>query len=397
MMIQRAIRPVLERLFRQYPVVTVTGPRQAGKTTLCRQTFPDLAYVNLENPDVRERAISDPRGLLRQYRDGAIFDEIQRAPDLVSYLQELVDQKRLAGQFVLTGSQHFLISGSIAQSLAGRTALLRLLPLSVAELQQVIPRPETDFLLYSGFYPRIHDSGLEPTQAYGDYLETYVERDVRQLGEIRNLGAFQRFVRLCAGRVGQLVNHTRLGNDAGVSHTTIRNWLSVLEASFVVFQLQPFHTNLTKRLVKSPKLYFYDVGLATYLLGIENQSQLLSHPLRGALFENLIVVEALKHRFNSGKRSNLFFYRDAKGNEVDLIYTLADRFLGIEIKSGATISRSFFRQLVRLQELLPDQMLAGMLVYDGTECHEERGIRVTCPTKFTHEVSHLEGAAGPPS
>ena len=255
-MIEREITPRLVALFKQYPFVTVTGPRQSGKTTLCRNVFPNLEYVNLEAPDQREFAESDPRAFLARLDDGAILDEIQRVPSLLSYLQVLADEKGRNGLFVLTGSEQFRLSDAIGQSLAGRTALLRLLPFSLAERQLTGASTAVDDILYSGFYPRIHDQGLDPRQALGDYFETYVERDVRQLGEIRNLSSFRRFVRLCAGRVGQLVNLASLGADAGVSHTTAREWLTVLEASYIVFQLQPFHSNLKKRLVKSPKLLF---------------------------------------------------------------------------------------------------------------------------------------------
>ena len=247
-MIEREITPRLVALFKQYPFVTVTGPRQSGKTTLCRNVFPNLEYVNLEAPDQREFAESDPRAFLARLDDGAILDEIQRVPSLLSYLQVLADEKGRNSLFVLTGSEQFRLSDAIGQSLAGRTALLRLLPFSLAERQLTGASTAVDDILYSGFYPRIHDQGLDPRQALGDYFETYVERDVRQLGEIRNLSSFRRFVRLCAGRVGQLVNLASLGADAGVSHTTAREWLTVLEASYIVFQLEPFHTNLQEAL-----------------------------------------------------------------------------------------------------------------------------------------------------
>ena len=269
-MIEREITPRLVALFKQYPFVTVTGPRQSGKTTLCRSVFPDLAYVNLEAPDQREFAESDPRAFLARLDDGAILDEIQRVPSLLSYLQVLADEKGRNSLFVLTGSEQFKLSDAIGQSLAGRTALLRLLPFSLAERQLTGASTAVDDILYSGFYPRIHDQGLDPRQALGDYFETYVERDVRQLGEIRNLSSFRRFVRLCAGRVGQLVNLSSLGADAGVSHTTAREWLTVLEASYIVFQLEPFHTNLQEALDQVTQIYFYDVGLASYLIGIEH-------------------------------------------------------------------------------------------------------------------------------
>ena len=267
-MVEREIEPYLTRLFGQYPFVTVTGPRQSGKTTLCRAAFPRMAYINLEAPDQREFAETDPRGFLARLDEGAILDEIQRAPDLLSYLQVLADERKRNGLFILTGSEHFKLSEAIGQSLAGRTALLRLLPFTLAERERAGGVGLLDDVLYSGFYPRIYDQGIEPRQALGDYFETYVERDVRRLGEIRNVASFQRFVRLCAGRVGQLVNLESLGTDAGVSHTTARNWLDLLERSYILFRLPPFHANLRKRLVKTPKLYFYDVGLAAYLIGI---------------------------------------------------------------------------------------------------------------------------------
>jgi uncharacterized protein len=365
-MIERDLAPHLLALFAQYPFVTVTGPRQSGKTTLCRATFPRLQYVNLELPDTRAFATEDPRGFLAQFDGGAILDEVQRAPDLLSYLQVLADERRGNGLFVLTGSEQFRLSEAISQSLAGRTALLRLLPLSVRELHQAAIRRSTDELLHAGGYPRIYDQGLDPRQALGDYFETYVERDVRMISDIRNLSAFQRFVGLCAGRIGQLVNLSALGADAGVSHTTAREWLTVLEASYIVFQLQPHHANIRKRLVKSPKLYFYDVGLASYLLGIENARQLVTHPLRGGLFENAVVLEALKHRFNQARRSNLSFFRDSRGLECDLLYASGDALLAIEAKSGATVASDFFAALDRVAELVPS-ISAKAVVYGGRE------------------------------
>lgn len=389
----RILKPTLEKLFQQYPIVTVTGPRQSGKTTLCRTTFPHLAYVNLERPDVRERVENDPRGFLRRHPDGAILDEIQRVPELVSYLQVLVDEAGRTGQFVLTGSQHFKISQALGQSLAGRTALVRLLPFSIGEALALRPDLGTDEMLFRGFYPRLYERSLDPTQALGDYFETYVERDVRQIGEIRNLTAFQRFVRLCAGRVGQLLNLSSLGADAGVSHTTAGEWLSVLEASFVVFRLQPYHANLSKRLVKSPKLYFYDVGLATFLLGVENEQQLYSHPLRGSLFENLVVAEALKHRLHHGRRGNLFFLRDGRGFEVDLIYEMADKILAAEVKSSATLSDSFFRGLTKLRDLLGETVVGDLLVYDGEETYRRRRTLVTYPRDLSASLDAMEREA----
>ena len=365
-MIERTISPYLTRLFDQYPFVTVTGPRQSGKTTLCRATFPDLKYANLEAPEQREFAQRDPNGFLAQLEGGAILDEIQRVPEILSYLQVLADEHGGNGLFVLTGSEQFSVSDAINQSLAGRTALLRLLPFSFAELKHTGSSDRINDVLHSGFYPRIHDQGLEPSQALGDYFETYVERDVRMVSDIRDLSSFQRFVRLCAGRVGQLVNLSSLGADAGVSHTTAREWLAVLEASYVVFRLSPFHANIRKRLVKSPKLYFYDVGLASYLIGIEHAEQITTHPLRGALFENAVVIEALKHRFNQGRRSNLSFFRDSKGLECDLLYETGHGVCAVEVKAGATVASDYFKGLTRISALLPD-IVNKAVVYGGSE------------------------------
>ena len=370
-MIEREITGCLVALFEQYPFVTVTGPRQSGKTTLCRAAFPGLEYVNLEAPDRREFAQSDPRGFLSRLGEGAVLDEIQRVPELLSYLQVLADEARRNSLFVLTGSEQFRLSEAIGQSLAGRTALLRLLPFSIAEMRQAGASDSVDDVLYSGFYPRIHDQGLEPRQALGDYFETYVERDVRRIGEIRNLSIFRRFVRLCAGRAGQLANLTALGADAGVSHTTARHWLTILEASYIVFQLPPFFANIRKRLVKSPKLYFYDVGLASHLIGIEHAGQVATHPLRGALFENAVVVEALKHRFNRGRRSNLSFFRDTRGFECDLLYENGNGMGAIEIKSGATVASDWFDALDRIAGVLPRVGLRAV-VYGGSERQTRR-------------------------
>ncbi len=382
-MIERQITPHLTTLFQQYPFVTVTGPRQSGKTTLCRAAFPDLKYANLEAPDQRNFAESDPQGFLEQLDGGAIIDEVQHVPALLSWLQVLADERGENGLFVLTGSEQFRLSDAISQSLAGRTALLRLLPFSLAERNRTGTANSIDDILYSGFYPRIHDQALDPHKALGDYVETYVERDVRRLGEIRNLSSFRLFVRLCAGRVSQLLNLSSLGADAGVSHTTAREWLTLLETGYIVFQLQPFHANLRKRLVKSPKLYFYDVGLASYLIGIEQVRQVATHPLRGALFENVVVAETLKHRFNQGLRSNLSFFRDARGLECDLFYETGLGIGAIEIKSGATIASDYFHSLDRVAKLIPG-ISAKAVIYGGTA----RQLRSDC------EVAPLGDLAG---
>jgi predicted AAA+ superfamily ATPase len=367
MLVSRAISPLLANSFASYPVVTVMGPRQSGKTTLCRTAFPALPYFNMERPDLREATAADPRGFLARAADGAIIDEVQRVPELLSYLQVHVDERQRNGMFVLTGSEQFRLSESISQSLAGRTAILRLLPFSIEEAAVIRPSMTIDELLFTGFYPRIYDQELRPTQALGDYFETYVERDVRLLGGVRDLSSFQRFVRLCAGRVGQLLNLQSLGNDAGVSHTTARHWISVLEASYVAFLLPPLHANVSKRLTKTPKLYFHDVGLASWLLGIESAAQLTTHPLRGALFENLAVSDVLKYRYNSGRRGNLHFYRDSSGLEVDLIYPLANRHLPIEVKAGQTVTGSQTVALEKFASLFPGETAEAILVHGGDD------------------------------
>jgi predicted AAA+ superfamily ATPase len=364
-MVPRDIEPLADQLARQYPVLTLTGPRQSGKTTLCRALFAGKPYVTLEDPDTRRFAEEDPRGFLRAYEGGAIVDEIQRAPQLPSYLQALVDADASPGRFVLTGSQQFELMSQVSQSLAGRTAVLRLLPFSLAELARMHPIARLPQTLLAGFYPRIHDRKLDPSQALGDYFATYVERDLRQLAAVHDLQRFERFVRLCAGRIGQLVNLTSLGNDAGVSHATARAWLDLLQTSYIVHVLPPWFTNTSKRLVKSPKLYFHDVGLACWLLGLRTAEQVARDPLFGALFENLIVIEALKARFNHGESAQMYFYRDATGNEVDLLLPTGRQFRAVEIKAGATVNPDYFRGLNAFAATFPEALEGGNVIYGG--------------------------------
>ena len=376
-LINRTVETVLQTLAGTYPVVTITGPRQSGKTTLCRKVFVHKPYANLESPDIRQFALDDPRGFLAQYPDGAVLDEIQRAPELVSYIQPMVDEDRRDGLFILTGSQQFEVSNTINQSLAGRTALVKLLPFSIPEIESSFSLPDTDRLLYHGFYPRLWDKGLNPTQALGDYFQTYIERDLRQLVAVKDLNLFQRFIQLCAGRIGQLLNVNSLANDTGISHTTARNWLSLLEASYIVFLLQPYHRNISKRLVKSPKLYFFDVGLAAFLLGIENEKQVSRDPLRGNLFENMVIAEALKYRFNQGQKSNFYFYRDSKGNEVDLLQVSGSDLFPIEIKAGMTINRDYFKGLNHFAKVFPGDIPGGAgLVYGGRDVQKRTDVDI---------------------
>ncbi len=388
-MIEREIAGCLFDLFGKYPFVTVTGPRQSGKTTLCRETFPQLAYANLEAPDQREFASTDPLGFLSRLEGGAIIDEIQRVPELLSYLQVFADEQGHNGLFVLTGSEHFQLSDAISQSLAGRTALLRLLPFTLAERERAGAPGALDEVLYSGFYPRVHDQGIEPRRALGDYFGTYVERDVRRLGGIRDLSTFERFVRLCAGRVGRLTDLVALGRDAGVSHTTARNWLGVLEASYIAFRLVPFHANIRKRLRKSPKLYFYDVGLAAHLIGIEGADQIATHPLRGALFENMVVVEALKYRLNRGLSENLSFFRDSRGLECDLVLEGTEGRTAIEIKAGATIPSDAFATLDAVAKAIPD-VAVKVVVYGGRDRQSRSTAEVVPFDELNDALERLE-------
>jgi uncharacterized protein len=369
----------------QYPVVTVTGPRQAGKTTLCRDAFPALPYANLERPDVREFARNDPQGFLAQFVQGAVLDEIQRVPELLSWVQVAVDEqaqrgrgKRL-GPLILTGSHNFELLKSITQSLAGRTALLQLLPLSINELREAGLRLGTDRLIHAGGYPRIYADGLDPTVALADYVATYVERDLRELIELRQLDTFRRFLRLAAGRVGQVLNMQGLAVDAGVSGATVRAWISVLEASYIVRLLPPWFVNISKRLVKSPKLYFCDTGLAAWLMGINDEAQVATHPLRGALFENLVVMEFVKHALHHGQVPALHYYRDSAGIEVDLVveHGMPPGKVGlVEIKSGQTFHREFMQPMHKLSSWLDGRVQRRMLVYGGNESYIREGVEV---------------------
>ena len=377
---RQALNVLLQRAM-LYPVVTVLGPRQSGKTTLCRMAFPDKPYVNLEQPDVREFAQQDPKAFLAQFPDGAVLDEIQNVPSLLSWIQVLTDADPRKGRFVLTGSHQLQVSAQVTQSLAGRTAVLELLPLSLSELAKasVLPTVEpadANVLMLQGGYPRIHAQGMPPEVMLSDYFATYVERDVRQLINLRHLREFGQCVRLLAGRTGQLLNQTSLGNEVGVSSNTITQWLSILEASFLVFSLAPWSVNIGKRLVKSPKIYFYDVGLACWLLGIKTVEQLQHHPLRGALFENLVVLEVLKSLRNQGLRDPLYFFRDSNGLEIDLLLDHADGLQLVEIKASQTVSAALFKNLRTVSSLLGDRVKTQHLIYGGAERQDRTGVEV---------------------
>ena len=365
-MFQRIISHKLKQLVTQYPVVAITGPRQSGKTTLVKYVFPERPYISLEDPDIREFASTDPRGFLSTYPVGAILDEIQRAPELFSYLQTRVDETGREGLYILTGSFNLGLMEGISQSLAGRVALLNLLPFSLLELAQASQEPETlQDLLFAGLYPRIHDKKISPHEWYANYVSTYLERDVRMVTKVTDLGRFQLFIRMCAARSGQIVNLSALGDDCGITHNTARAWLSVLQAGFIVFLLRPHHKNFNKRLVKRPKLYFYDSGLLCYLLGIDTPQSLAIHTFRGQIFETWVVGELLKGRFNRGLKENIYFWRDNVGHEVDCVIDQGIRLIPLEIKSGATVTRDFFKGLSYWYKISGYPSREGYLIYGG--------------------------------
>lgn len=364
-MIKRNIENELHQLLEEYPIVTILGPRQAGKTTLAKIALNKYIYCNLELPENREFAETDPKAFLKQFKSFVIIDEIQRVPHLLSYIQVRVDENQINGEFVLTGSHQLELNEAITQSLAGRTAILTLLPLSISELKnEEIFFNSFEEYAYQGFLPRIYDHHQRPEQAYSNYYQTYVERDVRLLINLKNTTLFEKFIKLLAGRVGQLFNYNALANDVGVDAKTIKNWLSILEASYIIYKLPPYYENFGKRVVKTPKYYFIDVGLLVFLLGIEKPEQISRDPLVGNIFENLIVLECLKARLNQGKIANLYFYRDSNGFEVDLVLQQGRELVGIEIKSNATYSARQFRNLDKLKQIT-NKMNFCWLVYNG--------------------------------
>ena len=376
-MIARRASATLAMLARGYPVVAITGPRQSGKTTLAKAQFPDKPYVSLEDPDTRAYVDEDARGFLGRYANGAVIDEVQRCPALFSYLQTQVDHDGRMGQFVLTGSQQFGLLSHITQTLAGRVGLVQLLPFSLRELQDAAaPIDSIDELLWRGLYPPIHDRGLAPEQWFANYVMTYLERDLRQIIELRNLSLFQRFLKLCAARCGQLLNMSSLANDCGVTHKTIGAWLSVLEASYVVFMLQPHHQNFGKRLVKTPKLYFHDTGLAAHLMGIRDAAHLSIHSARGALFENFVISELQKNRFNQGLASNLYFWRNNTGEEVDVLIEQGETLMPVEIKSGQTFNPDFLTGLHKWARYAGPVAQPAHLVYGGDGNMNRSGVSV---------------------
>lgn len=388
---KRTLHAYLQRDAKYYPILTITGPRQSGKTTLVKAAFPEYEYVSLEEMDMRQFARDDPRGFLDRYPGPVIIDEAQRVPDLSSYIQSAVDRDAAPGRFILTGSQNFLLMEKVSQSLAGRTGILHLLPFERAELEgklRIPPDKPGDLFtntssaldlwttIYSGYYPRIHDSSIPPEVWLPDYIRTYIERDVRSLVNIGDLERFERFLTLTAGRTGQILNYSSLANDCGIALDTAKRWISVLKAGFILFLLPPHHRNFNKRIIKSPKLYFYDTGLACHLLGIKSPEQAHSHPLRGALFENLIIAEVNKIYTHHRMKPPISFWRDRTGHEIDLLLDTGGKLFPVEIKSGKTLSSGMFSSLTWwcAQAEMPRD--SATLVYGGTDFRKQNDMNL---------------------
>ncbi len=385
MFIPRRLAIRLQDLREKFPILSLTGPRQSGKTTLLRNLFPDYQYVSLENPDQLAFAQQDPRKFLERYDRYVIFDEAQRVPELFNYLQGKVDADNVMGQYILSGSQNYLLLRNISQSLAGRVALFKLFPFSFSELESGGWLGERwEDVAFTGFYPQVFDRTLLPQDFYPNYFETYVQRDVRDLQAVQSLTAFRNFVRLCAGRVGQVINYQTIAADAGVSPVTAKAWLSILESSHLVFYLPPYFKNFNKRISKSPKLYFHDTGLVCYLLGLKNADDLLTHYARGNLFENLVLAELVKQAYQRGWSADLYFWRESNGHEVDLLSEHGTKLRIGEIKSSSTINTSFFSNLLYLTELTGESLEQAYLIYGGSE-RQTRSVGEVCGWR------HLEG------
>lgn len=377
MTFKRDIAPCFLESLKQYPIVTVIGPRQSGKTTLVKTLCEGYDYINLEQPDIREIAETDPRAIFNKYPSHLIIDEIQHVPKLLSYLQVIADEKQQDGMFVLTGSHQYELHQALTQSLAGRTALLQLLPLSLNELGQVGIKATLNEHLLTGGYPRIYQKQLNPTNVYRDYVKTYLERDVRQMIHLKDLLTFQRFIKLLAARTGTTLNMSALGNDIGISHHTIKHWLSILQASYLITFITPYFENFGKQIIKRPKMYFTDVGLACYLLEIESLAQVDRDPLRGQLFETLVAMELIKTRLNQAREPHLYFYRDNNQREVDLIYKQGSQLLPIEIKSGQTFNQSFLKGLEFFKVLVGEERVTqSYLIYAGEEEYKVKGTQL---------------------
>lgn len=375
-MFKRKMNEELLEAAKGYPVVTLLGPRQSGKTTLVKETFPEKPYVNLERLHMRELAMNDPEGFLSDYPEGAILDEIQAAPQLLSSIQVRVDESKKKGEFILTGSHQMALHEAISQSLAGRTAILHLLPLSLEELQMVGMEKSLDDLLFEGCYPAVQSEQLNPTKTYANYVATYLERDIRKMMQVHNVGLFEKFLILIASRIGQILNKESLAGEVGVDAKTIGSWLAILESCYIIYRLHPYFENFGKRVIKSPKIYFCDVGLASYLLGIENRNQISRDPLRGNLVENLVVIELMKARFNRGLDPRLYFYQVSGRTEVDIIFQRGRELIPIEIKSSKTFNSSFLQGIRKFQKIAENRTPNSFLVYAGDQEVNVQGIQL---------------------
>lgn len=384
---RRDASPALQQIAQGFPIVCITGPRQSGKTTMAQQHFADKPYFNLEDPSQRARLEEDPKAIIQSLgTKGAIFDEVQHVPELLSYLQVEVDKQKIPGQFVISGSYNLTLMESVPQSLAGRVGLLELLPMSTHELLTANIELSPINSLYYGGLPRIFRDNIDPSIVYRNYVKTYIERDMRALIQITDLVQFRRFIQLCASRIGSEFNATAIGNELGISYHTVQSWLSVLEASYLVIRLQPYFENFGKRVIKSPKLYFTDVGLACYLLGIENPSHVDTHPLKGALFENLVVLDCYKTFLNQGKEARLYFYRDRSQSEIDLIWQRGHELIPIEIKYAQTYKKEFTKNLRHFAELAGSRVTHGYVIYNGEEDLDSNRQWRLCHYQHAHDI-----------
>lgn len=367
-MLNRKLGIKIKESASKMPIIAITGPRQSGKSTLIQTLFPDHRYLNLEDPELRQFALTDPKGFLQSQQGNLILDEVQYVPHLFSYIQVISDREKIPGQFILSGSQNFQLMESISQSLAGRVSIFNLLPFSLEEIKGSSFEMETyEQYIIKGFYPRIYDLELDPYRWLQDYLRTYVERDVRQLLNVGDLGLFRQFLEMCAGRIGQLINFSEIGNQLGISYQTVSKWLSILETSFICYTLRPYHKNFNKRIVKSPKLYFYDTGLACALLNLRTVEELNRHFAKGALFENLILNEVMKNQLNRDLPTNNYFWNAAGSHEIDLVMEVGGKMIAAEIKSGRTINSNFFNSLTYFQNASGTSPEDSYLIYGGDE------------------------------
>ncbi|MDO9399443.1 MAG: ATP-binding protein [bacterium] len=390
-MIKRDIKNKILKFYKEYPVISLIGPRQSGKTTLIKNLFPNKPYVNLEDVETREFALNDPKGFLSQYDNGLIIDEAQRAPELFSYIQVIVDEKKENGMYILSGSQNFLLMEKISQSLAGRTAIFKLLPFSLSEIskEKTFINKSIDDILHKGLYPRLYDKKMDINFYYSNYIQTYIERDVRQIRNIGNLSKFKNFLNLCASRTGQLLNISSLANDCGVTYHTAIDWLSILEASFIIYLLKPHYKNYNKRVIKMPKIYFYDTGLLCSLLNIIDSKQLKSHYLRGGIFESFVISEFIKDGYNNGLENIAYFWRDKIGNEIDLLLEISNKLIAIEIKSSQTITEDYFKGLKYYNKISGNESANSYVVYGGSEIQKRSYGNVISWKKMTEKFNFL--------